>query len=299
VLPPGIPQVFVPARGAGAVAYAPALLGFGRVHLESPKHGVAQVVEANRLAPISDSGTVDWLAAGEFDVPEGDLGDEPDSAATFAALPARAQKKESFAKWEKDFADALYRGVRIDLLRSPRLDAISKAGESERDFRIRLADLWREARDEERARLEARYAPKLQQLEERERRALARVEQEKQQVSTKKLETAISMGATVLGALFGRRKLSTTTLGRAASTARSASRTMKEARDVGLAEETVEAVRARRAELEAEIQGAVAELVSGFDAATEALETVPVRPRKADVEVRRVVLAWLPSEKSR
>jgi hypothetical protein len=69
---------------------------------------------------------------------------------------------------------------------------------------------------------------------------------------------------------------------------------MKEAQDVGLAEDSVDAVRARRAELEAEIQGAVAGLTAGYDPAAERLETIPVRPRKADVEVRRVVLAWVP-----
>ncbi len=247
MLPPDIAQVFVPARasGAGAIAYAPALLGFGRVHLESPKHGVAQVIEVSRLAPLSAAGAVDWLAAADCETPESDLEAEPLAGGTFAALPARAQKRESFGKWERDFADALYRGVRVDLLSSPRLAAMSRAGESERDFRVRLGDLAREARDEERAKLEARYAPKVQQLEERERRALAKVEQEKQQASSKKLETAISLGSTVLGALFGRRRLSSTTLGRAATSARSASRSMKEARDVDLAEESVEAVRAQ------------------------------------------------------
>jgi len=300
LLPPEIPQVFVPARGAGgAVAYAPALLGFGRVHLESPKHAVAQVIEVCRLAPLSEGGAVDWLAAATSDLPEAELESEPLAGGTFAALPARAQKKESFARWEKDFADALYRTVKLDLLRSPRLAVTSKPGEDERAFRIRLADAVREARDEERAKIEARFAPKVQQLEERERRALAKVEQEKQQASSKKLETAISVGATVLGALFGRKRLSTTTLGRAATTARSASRSMKEARDVDLAEESVEAVRARRAELEAELQAALAELAARFDPANETLETISVKPRKADVEVRRVALAWVPAAAGR
>ena len=53
-------------------------------------------------------------------------------------------------------------------------------------------------------------------------------------------------------------------------------------------------MRARRSELEAEIQAAVAGLAAGYDPAAEVLETVAVRPRKADVEVRRVVLAWDP-----
>ena len=297
LLPPEIVQVFLPARGslAGALAYRPALLGIGRVHLESPKHGLAQVIEASRLAPLAESGALDWLAAADCDVAEADLEAEPLAGATFGALPARAQKKESFAKWEKDFADALYRTVGVDLLRSARLDTLSKAGESERDFRIRLADVARQARDQERVKIEARYAPKVQQIEERERRALARVEQEKQQASSKQLDTVISVGATVLGALFGRRRLSTTTLTRAASSARSASRTLKESRDVGLAEETVEAVRAQRAALEAEIQNALAELAGRFDPAVETLETISVKPKKSDVEVRRVVLAWVPA----
>jgi hypothetical protein len=295
LLPPEIPQVFLPARGAdGSLAYRPALLGIGRVHLESPKHALAQVIETSRLAPLEESGALDWLAAAECDVPESDLEAEPLAGATFGALPGRAQKKESFAKWERDFADALYRTVKVDLLRSARLDTLSKPGENERDFRIRLADVAREARDQERVKIEARYAPKLQQLEERERRALARVEQEKQQATSRQLDTAISVGATVLGALFGRKKLSATTFSRAASSARSASRTMKESRDVGLAEETVEAVRAQRADLEAEVQNALAELAGRFDPAVETLETIPVKPRKADVEVRRVVLAWVP-----
>ena len=297
LLPPEIVQVFLPARGslAGALSYRPALLGIGRVHLESPKHGLAQVIEASRLAPLAESGALDWLAAADCDVAEADLEAEPLAGATFGALPARAQKKESFAKWEKDFADALYRTVGVDLLRSARLDTLSKAGESERDFRIRLADVARQARDQERVKIEARYAPKVQQIEERERRALARVEQEKQQASSKQLDTVISVGATVLGALFGRRRLSTTTLTRAASSARSASRTLKESRDVGLAEETVEAVRAQRATLEAEIQNALAELAGRFDPAVETLETISVKPKKSDVEVRRVVLAWVPA----
>jgi len=295
LLPPEIAQLFLPARGAGgSVAYRPAVLGLGRVHLESPKQGIAEVIEARRLAPLEESGVLDWLSAPECDVPESDLESEPLAGATFGPLPGRAQRKESFAKWEKDFAEALYRTVKIDLLRSALLDAQSKPGESERDFRIRLADVARERRDQERAKIEARYAPKLQQLEERERRALAKVETEKQQASAKQMDTVISVGATVLGALFGRRKLSVSTLSRAASSAKSASRTIKETRDIGLAEESVEVLRTQRAALEAEVQNALAELVGKFDPATEVLETLSVKPRKADVEVRRVVLAWVP-----
>jgi hypothetical protein len=54
-------------------------------------------------------------------------------------------------------------------------------------------------------------------------------------------------------------------------------------------------VKARRAELEAELQEELAAVSARFDAAAEPLETVAVKPRKADIEVRRVLLAWIPS----
>ncbi len=294
VLPPGIPQLFVPPGSGGEVRYRPALAGFGRVHLESPKHGVAEVVEAARLAPLAADGGLDWLAAAELEVPERDLESEPRSGASFAELPARALRKESFGKWEKDFADALYRSVRIELRSLPAVGAVSRPGESERDFRIRLTDLAREARDAEVERTRAKWAPRFTQLDERIRRAEAKVEAEKQQATTRKLETAISAGSTLLGAFFGRKTISATTLGRATTTMRSASRSAKEARDVDLAAESLETLRTRRGELERELEREL-ELIAGrVDPLTVPLETVVVKPRKTDVEVRQVMLAWVP-----
>lgn len=297
MLPPEIPQVFVPPRGLSAVAaYRPALLGFGRVHLESAKVGVAELVEARRSVALGETGLVDWLAAEEVEIDEADLEASPPPNARFAPLPDRAQKKGSYAGWEKDFGEALYRTVHLDLLRAPDFDLISRPGESERDFRVRLADAAREARDVAVEAARRKAAPKLEALEERIRRAEARVEAEKQQAATKKLETAISIGSTMLGALFGRRKLSSTTLGRAATSARSASRSMKEARDVELAAESVESLRRKQEELAAEIQDDLSQVAARYDPAGATLETVTVKPRKADVQVRRVVLAWLPVE---
>jgi len=299
VLPPEIPQVFAPPRGAAPVsAYRPALLGFGRVHLESAKVGVAELVDAVRVVPLGETGLVDWLAAEEVELDESDLEAAPRPGVGFATLPDRAQKKASYASWEKDFGEALYRTVRLDLLRAPDFDVVSRVGESERDFRVRLADVAREARDAAVEAARRKTAPKLEALQDRIRRAEARVEAEKQQATTKKLETAISIGSTMLGALFGRRKLSTTTLGRAATSARSASRSMKEARDVELAEESVETLRRKHEELAAEVQTDLAEVAARYDPAGARIETVSVKPRKADVQVRRVVLAWLPAEGS-
>ena len=98
-----------------------------------------------------------------------------------------------------------------------------------------------------------KYAAKQAALAERLRRAEASVEREQQQASQAKLQTAVSIGATLLGALLGRKAINVGTLGRATTAARGVGRTMKESEDIKRAGESVEAVKAQAADLDAEI----------------------------------------------
>ena len=60
-------------------------------------------------------------------------------------LPAGAGKAKSYEDWNKDFAGWLFRTQKVDLLKSPSTKEVSKPGESERDFRVRLQQSGREA----------------------------------------------------------------------------------------------------------------------------------------------------------
>jgi hypothetical protein len=99
------------------------------------------------------------------------------------------------------------------------------------------------------------------------------------------------VGSSILGAFLGRRKLSTSGLSTAG---RRVSRTFKEGRDVDRAAESVEALERELAQLDGELRREVDALEDRFDPAREKLETVALKPRKSDVEVRRLVLAWAP-----
>src|SRR6185503_21338871 len=136
-----------------------------------------------------------------------------------------------------------FRNQKLELFRSPSSKQTSKAGESERNFRIRLGDIGREQRDRAAEQLRKKYAPKLAALEDRIRRAEQMKEKQAQQARTQHVQTAISLGATLLGAFLGRKTISATTVEKAATTARRAGRSIQEAKEVGLAEENVEALR--------------------------------------------------------
>ena len=95
------------------------------------------------------------------------------------------------------------------------------------------------------------------------RRTQDSVAKEEQQASQQKLQTAVSFGATLLGAVLGRKAVSMSTLGRATTAARGVSRSMKEAGDIAQAQERQREAEAELKEIEAELEREVQELQDG------------------------------------
>jgi hypothetical protein len=295
VVPPGVEEFFLPADGAAApLHYEPGILGVARVSFSDRALGVDATSDVLYLAPVSDDAIqVDWAQAQKLDLAPGDLLRKPeDDTADFAPLRAAGHAKK-YSAWQKAFARWLAQNERIELLRHPGLGVTAKSGESERDFRIRLQHEGRAARDRAIDAVRRKYAPKQAALAERLRRTEQAVEREQQQASDQKMQTAVSMGATLLGALFGRKAVSASTLGRATTTARGVGRTMKEASDVKRATETVDSVKAAVAALEGQLAEDIAAVTASLDQDV-ALERLPVAPKRGQVEVQFVALAWSP-----
>ena len=295
-LPPDIPQRFIPARGGppnAALAYEPRVLGIASIRFKDAKAGVDQAVDVTRLAPPPADGATgpDWAAGQPAGVAPADLESEPVPGATFAAVPQPATRSKNYDSWRADLQNWLFRGQQLDLLRSPATGEISKPGETEAEFRIRSAQAGRERRDAAVERLRAQYAPKIHRLEERIRNAQQVVGRESAQVRSQALQTAISVGATVLTSFLGRKRISYTSLGRATTAARGAGRTIEQQQDVGRAREDLAAAQKDLDALNSEFQQATATLT---DAQAQSLETVAVRPRLSDISVSLLILAWAP-----
>jgi hypothetical protein len=296
VLPPTISQVFLPVTGApGRVRYTPAILGSALVHFSDKAMGVEHDMRTIRLVRFGDGPVaLDFERAEEIGCAEEDLAARPAEGAVFASVPADAGKATAYTAWKRDLADLLFRTARIELLRSEALGACSRPGESEREFRARLVLAGREQRDTAVARLRAKYAPKVAVLEERLRRAEQAVEVQKAQARDAKLSSAISFGSAIFSAVLGKKAVSAGSVGKAGTAARSASRAARESGDVERAEDTVEAVRGRMAELQKEFDEEAASITALVDPTREPLETVVIKPKKTHIKVRLLALAWVP-----
>jgi hypothetical protein len=113
-------------------------------------------------------------------------------------------------------------------------------------------------------------------------------------LSQQKFQTAISVGATILGALMGRKAVSASSIGRATTAARSASRIGRESQDVDRAEESATQIDQRIASLNKECEDAIAALEGAANAGQLELRSVSVAPRKTDIAIGRVLLLWTP-----
>ena len=235
LLASGITQVFVPPDPTlgPALHYRPHLYANATARFVDAKKGLDTTASVARLAPFGDGVVaIDWSTSETTDVQPGDLEREPRSGATFAALPASAANAKSYATLAKDFGRFVAMTSSLTVMRCADLGATSKADEDERAFRIRLQGLAREQRDAEKDKLQQKYAPKIAALVEKERRAQEAQAKEAQQSTQQKLQTALSFGATILGAFMGKSAMSASNIGRAVTAAKGVGRSFKEAEDV-------------------------------------------------------------------
>jgi len=295
LVPSGVREGFLrpvrPQPTGARLLYRPAIAAVARLHHVDARAGVDAWRALALVAPFAGDGSSnDWAAA---DISPGEvleLEEGPRPGAAWEDLPPAAAQAKSWSAWERSLRGWLYREAPLVLLRCRELGLLSRPGEAAADFHGRVDLARRERRDAALDRLREKHAAALARIADREQRALARIERESAQAHSAAIQTAISIGATLLGAVLGRKKLSVGTLGRATTAARGIGRTAKEREDVGGAEAALEAVRGEREELEAALRAEIEALDPG-DAPVESFE---VSPRKADIAIETFALAWVP-----
>jgi len=294
VVPPGIEQYFVPPADGLEPQYVPVLLGAARIHFTDAKLGIDTVRDVLCAAPIGDGAIpVDWQQARAVEVSSAELQRQPVAGAAFTDLPAPALQPRNYAAWQKSFSRWVSQTQRIECLRHKGTKLISTPDEEERDFRARVQDARREARDAEVEAVRTKFAAKRETLAERLRRAEVAIEREEQQASHQKTQTMLSMGAAALGALFGRKAVSTGTLGRATTAARGMGRSMKEAEDVKRAETNAAAAKEKLEAFDQMVSDELKEIAAGYDGPIE-LDRVALAPKRGQVHVQFVALGWEP-----
>jgi hypothetical protein len=297
-LSPDISCFYIPERGNAAsgntLLYLPRILGAAKVNFTDSKLGIEFSDSKVFMTPVTDNAIpVIWEDATEIDIPPSDLEKTHPTNARFGNLAIAATQSKNYSNWTRDFNNWLYGSQKVDLFRSPNLNEVSRQNESEQEFRLRMQQTSRERRDEIVEQMRKKFASRSATLQERLRRAQQAVDKQAEQAKQAKLQTAISFGSTLLTA-FTARKVSSTTISRASTAMRSASRAIDQSKDVSRAGDTVDSIKKQIADLQAEFDNAVADLEDKIDPVQEQLETLHIKPKKADILVQLVSLVWAP-----
>lgn len=311
-LPPDVPQVFLPVRrsvhqaladmerqlGSTVTAtdtklvYETRLLGVGQVQFRDEKRNVDEQQAVKMLMePPSGTGLVRWDQASQLDLDEDDLTGEPEADAVFGEVPATVNTASKLAALSKDLADYLYRNSTYSLFYHPTLKLYGLPGEDERAFKIRCQEAARERRDAEVDKLEAKYQTQLDRLQARLRKEEQELAQDQADYNARKQQELLSAGDSILGMFLGRRRRVTSALSTASSKRQM---TTKARQDIEESQAEIAQLNQQIEALKAEMQQVSDEASAAWEAAVQQVEQTAIRPRKSDVVVRQVAVAWTP-----
>ena len=139
--------------------------------------------------------------------------------------------------------------------------------------------------------LRAKYDAKVAALQQKIHTAEQAVDREQNQERGAGVQTAVSVASSILGGFLGRKSVSA---GSITTVARGAGRVAQQRDDVKRAEENVTLLQGQLAELQASFAQDAAGVGADAGAATEQLDSVVIRPKKADIDVTLVTLAFAP-----
>ena len=314
VLDPAVIQVYLPVElaedqaigqlsgGPGhfdvervTLVYEPAVLGAAYVRFVDRKRKVNERREKILLASIPDHlGGVDWGTAETLrlsldDVlssrPPGRFGQGP----FFAPAPESMQSERDLKTMARSLADWLYYQSQLAIMIHAELEVFQQPGERERSFKARLRQLARERRDDELSKLEDKFDERLDRLEARLRKENRELVADQADYEARKREERITMGETILSLFMGRRRT------RSISTVARKQRLSDKARmDIEESHQEISELEEDIAALEAELEDMAQEISRKWSDLLDDVSTEEIHPRRTDVDVRLVALAWVP-----
>jgi hypothetical protein len=298
-VPPDVPEFFIPRRdprdAGAALLYRPSLLGVARLHYADKKSGVDHWETIGLIRAIGEELPADVWDGAEVladRVPE--LEKTPEPGASFAPLPAPLSQAKCYAEWTKALKNYLYRDWKLTIWSCPELKAYSRPRETQRDFRLRLSQGSREVRDKAVEELRSKYAEKRDRLQEEVRKAREQLDRQEAQASKAKWDAVTAFGTSVMGALLGRKTITKTNVGKATSAAKAATKAMQQSGDLGSAQAKLDRALEKFTELEFKIQSEVEALEATRRPEALAIRPIELAPKKSDITVEQVVLAWTP-----
>ncbi len=205
--------------------------------------------------------------------------------------PIFIQNEKELKQIQKDFTDYVYRNSKLTLFKNEALKIISKQNESLIDFKIRIQDRLNEKIDEQVENLQIKFKKTNDSIEDKLYNLFDKKEKEELQASSTTTDTIIAIGTSLLGAFFGKSTTSST-LGKVASSARGATRVLKERNDVKYVENEIQQLQIEKEELQKILEDEIEKINEENKISNFQIEEIFIKPKRTDIFNVKLELLW-------
>lgn len=205
--------------------------------------------------------------------------------------PIFIQNEKELKQIQKDFTDYVYRNSKLTLFKNEALKIISKQNESLTDFKIRIQDRLNEKIDEQVENLQIKFKKTNDSIEDKLYNLFDKKEKEELQASSTTTDTIIAIGTSLLGAFFGKSTTSST-LGKVASSARGATRVLKERNDVKYVENEIQQLQIEKEELQKILEDEIEKINEENKISNFQIEEIYIKPKRTDIFNVKLELLW-------
>ncbi|MDZ7818348.1 MAG: DUF87 domain-containing protein [Aliarcobacter sp.] len=211
---------------------------------------------------------------------------------SYYPLPIFVQNEKEIKAIEKDFSDYIYRNTKLTLYKNDALKIVSKQDESLSDFKIRLQDRLNEKIDEEVEKLQLKFQKDNDSIENKLSNLYEKLEREEQQATSTTTDTLISIGTSLLGAFFGKSALTKTNIGKVASSAKGASRILKERNDIKYVEADILQLQEEQKNLQHSLEDEIEKINTSNLSSNYEIEEIFIKPKRSDIYNIKLELLW-------
>jgi len=265
--------------------YNPGALGKALIHYQDKITDLREDLEKTLI--LRSSELMNWEKSEEIKI--SNLLTKPEENAKFGEISGNINDSKDFNELKKNFADFIFYNSNFKLYHSPLIKIYSKPRESKSDFILRITQMARERRDEEVDKIEEKYSKDLQKLKEKLERSQEVLLKKQATANSLKQEAMVSAGESVIKIFMGRR--STTSASKAMNKYQK-SKTV--AIDIQEAQKDIETLNKEMELLENKLKVEVESIKERREKEISEIKEVLIQPKKSDIEVKIVSLAWIP-----
>ena len=205
--------------------------------------------------------------------------------------PIFIQNEKELKQIQKDFTDYIYRNSKLSLYKNEDLKIISKQNESLTDFKIRIQDRLNEKIDEQIESLQLKFSKTNDSIDDKLNKLFDKLEKEQLQANTTTTDAIISIGTSLLGAFFGK-STTATTLGKVASSAKGATKILKEKSDVKYVESEIQQLQIEKEELQKTLENEISKINEENKISNFQIEEIFIKPKRTDIFNVKLELLW-------